>query len=116
MRKARCGFIIYVPQGNTAYQASDRRYYSRSEFEAKALPDHEIRLRMFRGRTPSATIRTVNWQVKYYRCYKFYGSANLCYNPKLSQEIASLPEDTALYLGQYEFDLVSENTSEINIA
>jgi len=44
-------FIIQVPQGNTAYQAKDGRYYGRSEYEAKFLPDHEVRLRMSRGRT-----------------------------------------------------------------
>lgn len=44
-------FIVQVPQGNTAYQAKDGRYYGRSEFEAKFLPDHEVRLRMSRGKT-----------------------------------------------------------------
>lgn len=44
--------VIEVPKGNTAYQASDCIYYGRSEFEAKALPDHEVRLRMNRGRVP----------------------------------------------------------------
>lgn len=50
-------YVICVPQGNTAYQASDFRYYGRSEYEAKPLPDHEIRLRMFRGKLASAEIR-----------------------------------------------------------
>jgi len=57
---SKCAFVISVPQGNTAYQASDRRYYSRSEYECKPLPDHEIRLRMFKGKTPSAILTAEN--------------------------------------------------------
>jgi hypothetical protein len=54
--RTKVAYVIYIPQGTTAYQASDRKYYGRSEYEAKALPDHEIRLRMFRGKAPKATI------------------------------------------------------------
>lgn len=53
----RVVFVIQVPQGSTAYQANDGRYYGRSEFEAKYLPDHEIRLRMSRGRIARAVVR-----------------------------------------------------------
>ena len=49
-------YVIIVPRGSTAYQASDFLYYGRSEFEAKPLPDHEIRLRMMQGRVPRARI------------------------------------------------------------
>ena len=52
----RVVFVIHVPQGSTAYQAKDHRYYGRSEFEAKPLPDHEIRLRMNRGKVAQAVI------------------------------------------------------------
>jgi len=52
----RSVIVIDVPQGTTAYQANDRKYYGRSEFESKALPDHEIRLRMFRGKTGHAAV------------------------------------------------------------
>ncbi len=48
--------VVNVPQGNTAYQAKDNLYYSRSEFENKSLPDHEIRLRMMRGRVAQALL------------------------------------------------------------
>ena len=37
-------FVIRIPKGSTAYQAKDGRYYGRSEFQAKHLPDHEVRL------------------------------------------------------------------------
>ena len=46
----RVAFVVDIPRGTTAYQAVDRRYYGRSEFEVKPLPDHEVRLRMQRGR------------------------------------------------------------------
>jgi predicted HTH transcriptional regulator len=39
-RQGRVVLIIRIPQGSTAYQANDGRYYGRSEFEAKYLPDH----------------------------------------------------------------------------
>jgi hypothetical protein len=49
-------YVIYVPKGVTAYQASDKRYYSRSEYEVKPMPDHEIRLRMMKGQMPQVKI------------------------------------------------------------
>lgn len=52
----RVGFVVQVPQGSTAYQAKDGRYYGRSEYEVKYLPDHEIRLRMARGKIARAAI------------------------------------------------------------
>lgn len=52
----RVVYVVAVPQGSTAYQASDRKYYGRSETQVGALPDHEIRLRMMRGRIARATI------------------------------------------------------------
>ena len=55
-REGRWAAVIVVPGGTTAYQASDKRYYGRSEYEAKALPDHEIRLRMMKGRVAQARL------------------------------------------------------------
>lgn len=52
----RIVYIIDVPQGTTAYQANDYKYYGRSELEVKALPDHEVRLRMARGKVSRASI------------------------------------------------------------
>jgi len=57
----RVVFIIQIPQGNTAYQANDRKYYGRSETECIPLPDHEIRLRMNRGRIPEPEVRCHVW-------------------------------------------------------
>lgn len=52
----RVAFVVEVPQGRTAHQARDCRYYGRSEFETKALRDFDIRLRMERGRVASAEV------------------------------------------------------------
>ena len=56
-RAGRCVIVIYVLQGTTAYQAKDHLYYSRSELESKSMPDHEVRLRMMRGRTSRVELR-----------------------------------------------------------
>ena len=53
----RVVYVIRIPQGSTAYQANDRKYYGRSEFEAKPLLDHEIRLRMNRGKVARAAVQ-----------------------------------------------------------
>ena len=52
----RVVFVIQIPPGSTAYQASDGRYYGRSEFEVKHLRDRDIRLRMSRGRIAQAKV------------------------------------------------------------
>ncbi|HAG51655.1 MAG TPA: hypothetical protein DHU69_02565 [Deltaproteobacteria bacterium] len=52
----KVGYSILIPQGTTAYQANDMKYYGRSEYEKKALPDHEIRLRMMKGRITQASV------------------------------------------------------------
>src|SRR6266404_5945499 len=43
--QGQVALIVHVPQGSTAYQTRDHLYYSRSEFETKSMPDHEVRLR-----------------------------------------------------------------------
>src|SRR5262249_41636716 len=60
-------FIVYVPQGATAYQAKDHLYYSRSEFETKSMPDHEVRLRMMRGRAAQACLELCSFQSEPFR-------------------------------------------------
>jgi hypothetical protein len=52
----RVVWVVEIPQGKTAYQASDCKYYGRSEVEAKPLRDDVIRLRMERGRVARARI------------------------------------------------------------
>ena len=37
-REARVAYVITVPKGTTAYQAKDKLYYGRSEYQVQALP------------------------------------------------------------------------------
>ncbi|HEU0010520.1 MAG TPA: ATP-binding protein [Verrucomicrobiae bacterium] len=54
----RLAYVVYVPKGDTAYQARKlHKYYGRSEFAAVPLEDHRIRLLMNRRRDPHAEIR-----------------------------------------------------------
>ncbi len=114
--RTRVAYVICVPQGSTAYQAKDYIYYGRSEFETRALPDHEIRLRMFRGKVPRAAIRLVARERK-----------PPPFEPSVHPEGSAQAENTAIMGGSehtgevhsrtdYTFDVVLENTGEINIS
>jgi len=52
----RAVIVVVIPKGTTAYQANNRWYYGRSEFEIKPLPDHEVRLRMQRGKVAEVSL------------------------------------------------------------
>lgn len=39
----QCVYVVVVPQGQTAHQASDHRYYKRFNFASVPMEDHEIR-------------------------------------------------------------------------
>lgn len=45
-------YVVTIPQGITAHQASDLRYYRRFNFESVPMEDHEIRDVMARHRYP----------------------------------------------------------------
>jgi hypothetical protein len=49
-------YVVEVPQGATAHQASDFRYYRRYNFEVLPMLDHEIRDVMGRNQHPKVTI------------------------------------------------------------
>ena len=108
-------FVVYVPTGSTAYQASDYRYYGRSEYEAKALPDHEVRLRMFRGKEASAIIQFANISVE-----------DIDLDLGKERRITRLQEDDfwqkirlhpgdRLKVKKYSFDVILKNSGGINI-
>lgn len=42
----RVGYVVEVPEGHTAHQARDKRYYRRRNFQVEAMEDYEIRLVM----------------------------------------------------------------------
>jgi hypothetical protein len=53
------GFVAYavvVPEGTTAHQASDWRYYKRFNFESRPMEDYEVRLCMNRASRPAYSI------------------------------------------------------------
>jgi hypothetical protein len=45
-------YVIHIPQGTTAHQASDFRYYRRYNFQVQPMYDHEVRDVMHRGQAP----------------------------------------------------------------
>ncbi|MCU1263977.1 MAG: transcriptional regulator [Acidobacteria bacterium] len=49
-------YVIEVPQGRTAHQARDHKYYRRYNFESVPMEDYEIRLVMNRLTVPDASI------------------------------------------------------------
>jgi hypothetical protein len=112
----KCAYVIQVPQGSTAYQARDRRYYGRSEYECKPLPDHEIRLRMFRGKAANAVVKVRDWQIEVIppgEEKKPYGHGFL--PPGLQSALASIEPSQRPNLQRYRFSVVVENVGEINI-
>ena len=48
----QCAYVVWIPQSNTAHQASDKRYYKRYNFESVAMEDYEIRDAMSRSKYP----------------------------------------------------------------
>jgi len=45
-------YVVEIPQGTTAHQALDKRYYKRFNFESAPMEDHEIRDVMNRNKFP----------------------------------------------------------------
>jgi len=45
-------YVVSIPQGMTAHQASDHKYYKRFNFQSVPMEDHEIRDVMNRSRHP----------------------------------------------------------------
>lgn len=42
-RQGKVAYVVYVPQGSTAHQAADKRYYKRFNFESVPMEDYEVR-------------------------------------------------------------------------
>ena len=59
-KEGRVAFVVFVPDGVTVYQASDKRYYCRSEYEVYPMADHEIRLKMMKSQKPQMNIEVIN--------------------------------------------------------
>jgi hypothetical protein len=71
----RMALVIAVPQGTTAYQANDQRYYGRTDYGVEPLRDHEVRLRMLRTRVAVGVVQLEPGQqmrIGDTRHYKFF--------------------------------------------
>ena len=49
-------YVVEIPEGKTAYQAQDYKYYRRYNFEAVPMVDYEIRLLMNRLKYPDVSV------------------------------------------------------------
>jgi hypothetical protein len=49
----KCAYIVVIPEGSTAHQASDKRYYKRFNFKSEPMEDYEVRQTMSRASRPS---------------------------------------------------------------
>jgi len=50
--KNDCAYVVEIPMGSTAHQATDCRYYKRYNFRSEMMLDHEIRDVMSRSESP----------------------------------------------------------------
>src|SRR5665213_3186715 len=50
-------YVVEIPQGNTAHQANDCRYYRRFNFQSVKMPDNEVRDVMSRKSHPRISVK-----------------------------------------------------------
>jgi hypothetical protein len=125
--QGRVALVVHVPQGSTAYQARDHLYYSRSEFETKSMPDHEVRLRMQRGRVPQAQLELGSLKcitadqefqkredIKQEIAREGEAGEFVIMRPgtKFDREVLNAPKRQ---FDEYEFELAVVNTGELTI-
>jgi hypothetical protein len=119
----RIAIVIDVPAGTTAYQANDKRYYGRSEYESVPLPDHEIRMLMARGRVASATVSVTDrsirsadriWEarVKQYEIQKQQAEQQIRPSGQSAREVKSPDRPT---FDEWTFHLTVTNTGDVTI-
>jgi hypothetical protein len=56
LSSGKAAFAVFVPQGRTAHQAADRRYYKRYNFQCLPMEDYEVRDVMRRGDAPDLRV------------------------------------------------------------
>ena len=124
-KSGRVVFVINVPKGTTAYQATDsRRYYGRTEFAAVPLHDNVIRLLMTRDTFAHAVIELGSVSCLTaeadYRRRQAELEAHL--SPPNEFELVRVPEELRAKLeaperdfDEYSFDIVIRNDGPITI-
>jgi hypothetical protein len=50
-------YVVEIPQGTTAHQATDKKYYKRFNFKSEPMHDYEIRDILNRAATPDASVK-----------------------------------------------------------
>ncbi len=124
--RTKHAIAIHVPTGSTAYQAHDRCYYGRSEYESKALLDHEIRMLMFRGRVSNAAVSVISCSrtqeshpsrtgsVRSSRAKNLLQSAEYR-SEALRQSVFRLGPGDRIEIVRFTFSAVVENLGEKNL-
>ncbi len=57
--EGRVVYVLTIPQGLTAHQARDRKYYKRFNFKAEPMEHYEVQDTMNRAKTPIVDLRVV---------------------------------------------------------
>jgi len=99
-------YVVTIPEGATAYQAADRRYYKRFNFESVPMYDYEIRQILNRIVRPSYRAWLKAWQYT-----SEAGRIVVAFKTTVvnNSEITAHDPNAILYLPAAEFDLKAED-------
>jgi hypothetical protein len=102
----RVVYVITIPEGSTAHQASDNRYYKRFNFESVPMYDYEIRQILNRIARPSYKAWLKVWQQT-----SLQGRIVLAFRAIVvnNSEITAHDPNAILYLPTTEFELSGED-------
>lgn len=95
-------YVVTIPSGTTAYQASDRRYYKRFNFESVPMYDYEIRQILNRVVRPSYKAWLKAWQFTSENSQIIIAFKAIVVN---NSEITAHDPNAILYLPELEFGL-----------
>lgn len=95
-------YVVTIPEGATAYQAADKRYYKRFNFESVPMYDYEIRQILNRVVRPSYRAWLEAWQFTSEMGRIVVAFKTIVVN---SSEITAHDPNAILYLPTMEFDL-----------
>lgn len=109
LSKSAPGFVVYVvtvPEGATAHQASDQRYYKRFNFESVPMYDYEIRQILNRVARPCYKAWLKAWQLTSVGTGMVVAFRAIVVN---SSEITAHDPNAILYLPTAEFRIDGED-------
>ena len=122
-RVGRIAIVIDIPPGTTAYQAKDKRYYGRSEYESVPLADHDIRMLMMRGKAVSAAVGITKCSIRtnaqiWQQRLEQYENRKLLEEQRLlplSQATKEVEKPAKPTFDEWMFQLTITNTGETTI-